>query len=103
MSGTFQGKEIEIAVKVLDAFNEANNQKRVHQKIDFKEFYNDAINKEVNLKQHYEVWVIERDKAKKHHRAFDKARTFTLCAYPWILDSANKADLLKVDNKYNQM
>ena len=57
MSGMFSGKDIETAVRVLDVFNEANNIKPAKERVDYKEFYNDAINKEVNLKDHYIMWV----------------------------------------------
>jgi hypothetical protein len=57
MSGMFSGKDIEVAVRVLDVFNEANNLKALKERVDYKEFYNDAINKEVNLKDHYIMWV----------------------------------------------
>ena len=53
----FSGKDIEVAVRVLDVFNEANNLKALKERVDYKEFYNDAINKEVNLKDHYIMWV----------------------------------------------
>jgi hypothetical protein len=49
VSGTFSGKDIETAVRVLDVFNDANNLKPVKERVDYREFYNDAINKEVNL------------------------------------------------------
>lgn len=51
-SGLFNANIIEIAVRVLDIFNEANNRRPLKQRIHYKEFYNDAINKEVNLKEH---------------------------------------------------
>ena len=54
VNGTFEGKSIEIAVRVLDVFNDANNLKPLKERILYKEFYNDAINREVNLKDHYE-------------------------------------------------
>ena len=57
MSGMFTGRDIETAVRVLDVFNEANNLKPFKERVDYKEFYNDAINKEVNLKDHYIMWV----------------------------------------------
>jgi hypothetical protein len=57
MSGIFSGKEIETAVRVLDVFNEANNLKPFKERVDYREFYNDAINKEVSLKDHYVMWV----------------------------------------------
>ena len=81
--------------------NDANNKKNLKQRVDYKDFYNDAINKEVNLKEHYERWIIEREECRKHHIPFDRLRVFTLCSFPWILDSANKAELLKISNKVN--
>lgn len=99
MSGVFSGKDIEVAVRVLDIFNEANNLKPFGERVDYKEFYNDAINKEVNLKDHYIMWVSERDRCRQQKRPFDRLKIFTLCSFPWILDSANKADLLKLQNK----
>lgn len=33
---------------------------------------------------------------------FDRLRVFTLCSFPWILDSAHKAELLKISNRINQ-
>jgi hypothetical protein len=55
----FTGQDIETAMRVLDLFNEANNKKPLKQRVDYKEFYNDAINKELNLKEHYEMWIYE--------------------------------------------
>lgn len=64
MSGMFSGKDIEVAVRVSDVFNEANNLKTFKERVEYKEFYNDAINKEVNLKDHYIMWVQERDRCR---------------------------------------
>ena len=64
MAGTFTGKDIEIAVRVLDVFNDANNLKPIKERVDYRAFYNDAINKEVNLKQHYETWILERERCR---------------------------------------
>lgn len=33
---------------------------------------------------------------------FDRLKIFTLCSFPWILDAANKSELLKIANKYYQ-
>lgn len=96
VSGTFSGKDIETAVRVLDVFNDANNLKIVKERVDYREFYNDAINKEVNLNQHYETWIVERERYRVQNRPFDRLHAFTLCSFPWILDSANKAELLKI-------
>jgi hypothetical protein len=55
MSNVFSGSSIENAVRLLDIFNEANKIRAT--KVDFKEFYNDAINREVNLKDHFMSWI----------------------------------------------
>lgn len=95
-SGLFKASVIEIAVRVLDIFNEANNRKPLKERIPYKEFYNDAINKEVNLKDHLLTWIGEREKCRIENRPFDRHRIFTLCSYPWILDAANKAEMMKI-------
>lgn len=38
ISGTFEGKKIEIAVRVIDVFNEANNIKPYKERVEYKEF-----------------------------------------------------------------
>ncbi len=53
------------------------------------------------MKQHYEEWVLERERCRVQNRVFDRLLKFTLCSFPWILDSANKADLLKLQNRVN--
>jgi len=53
-----------MAVRVLDVFNDANNLKPIKERLHYKEFYNDAINKDVNLKDHFDTWVIERERCR---------------------------------------
>ena len=48
------------------------------------------------------MWIIEREKSRKHKVPFDRLKVFTLCSFPWILDAANKAELLKIQNKLSQ-
>ena len=57
LSGLFKNKSIEYTVRILDVFNEANNKKDIKHRIGYKDFHNDAINKEVNLKDHYVAWI----------------------------------------------
>ena len=57
MSGLFKSEAIKNSVIVLDVFNESNEKRDLKHKIDFKEFYNDAINKEVSLKEHIALWI----------------------------------------------
>lgn len=98
MSGLYKSDNIKNSVVVLDVFNQANEQKDLKHKIDFKEFYNDAINKEVNLKDHIKLWILEREKARKEGYPFDRHKIFSFCGYPWILDAANKSDVLKSES-----
>lgn len=99
VSGVINGKAIEYSVRVLDVFNQANNQLPIKERIDYKEFYNDAINKEINLADHYSQWIVDRHKARQRNEQFDRLKNFTLCSFPWLLDSANKAELLKHQNR----
>src|SRR5438105_3936942 len=98
MSGLFKSENIKNSVIVLDIFNDANEKRDLKHKIDFKEFYNDAINKEVSLTEHIKIWVIERERARRSNIPFDRHKVFSFCSYPWILDAANKSDLLKSEN-----
>jgi hypothetical protein len=50
---------------VLDVLNDANDTRDLKHKIDYKELYNDAINKEVNMSDHFNIWKLERERAKK--------------------------------------
>lgn len=38
MNATFEAKNIETAVRVMDTFNEANNIKPFKERLDYKEF-----------------------------------------------------------------
>ena len=95
MSNLFDGLKIEQTVKLLDLFNEGNSKKPLHERINYTVFNNDAINKEVSLKDHFTVWLQERQKAKRDHVPFDRHKVFTIACYPWILDAARKSEQIK--------
>jgi hypothetical protein len=97
MRNVFTGEHIENSVKVLDIFNSSNRDRE--DKIDYKDLYNDAINREINLKEHFYLWIQERQVAKNQKKAFDKYSKFTFCSFPWILDAANKSELLRHQNR----
>jgi len=74
------------ATRALDLLYHANENIHEHkQRVDFSEFYNDAVNQEVNLKEDYYRW-------KSPHR-YD----FSFCCYPFILDPASKGKILQFD------
>lgn len=60
----FEPRDIEAAVRVLDVLNDVNNKRNQKERIDYKEFYNDSINKDVNLKDHFDQWIIERERCR---------------------------------------
>lgn len=57
MSGTHEFKFIETSIWVIDAFHEANKRKHFRERVDYREFYNDAINKDVNLDTDFKRWI----------------------------------------------
>lgn len=87
-------------MRLLDLFNTANEQRL--KKIHYKEFYNDAINKEVSLKDHILMWIRDKEEAKKNGRQFNKYEKFNICAFTWILDAANKSEMMKHLSRYQQ-
>jgi HECT-domain (ubiquitin-transferase) len=95
-------KEYEHAIVILDVLEAANSKKPFKQRLDYKEFYNDAINKDLNLSQDFKIWMKERDRCRATKTPYDKYRVFSLCAFPWILDSAFKSEILKTANRINQ-
>lgn len=102
MCQEIDSSRIEKAVKTLDVLNEANNMFKRKSRIPYKEFHNDAINKEVNLRKHIRVWVDGKVLAMERQQPYDRHRDFTLCNYPWILDVEHKVDLLAYENEIAQ-
>jgi len=100
VSGVFDSRSIEHALRVLDIFNTANEVRILSHKVDYREFYNDAINKDVSLRDHIIRWLADREKARLTGKSFDKFASFNLCVYPWILDASNKSNVMKYQSKY---
>ena len=98
VSGLYTSSIIENVVRVLDVFNEANEAKPLTERIDYKEFYNDAINKDVSLKEHFKLWIDSKAKAKALGQPFNRKKIFSFCCFSWIMDAASKADLLKFES-----
>lgn len=83
-------------MQVLDALNNSNE--RVGR-ITYKEFYNDAVNKELNLKDDFENWISSRDQ----NLDFRSPDGFSFAFYPWIFDSNTKSTFLQLENKYQML
>ena len=99
VSGVFDSKSIECSLRVLDIFNQANENRLIKNKIDYKEFYNDAINNDVHLKEHIKRWIKDKERAKLQNKVYDKYQVFNLCCYPWIMNAANKNEILRYHNQ----
>lgn len=53
-------------------------------RLDYKAFYNDAVNQEVNLKEDYRRWKSERSE-------------FSFCRHPYVLEPSSKSRVLMYD------
>lgn len=64
----FINENVAYATRVLGILNDVNEMKHKLQKdkVDFQEFYNDAVNNIVNLRQDYMRWM----RARRTHRMY---------------------------------
>lgn len=82
-------------IEVMDYFFLANKQKPRREKIKESEFYNDALNRDVDLKKQAQIYYQEWQSALRHGKTFDRHSFFTLYNYPWTLNAYRKAELFK--------
>lgn len=66
-------------------------------RVKYTEFYNDGINKEIELKSHYEKWARALKYCRKNDIVYKKSKNFTLCNYPWLLDTSSKGEIMKYE------
>jgi hypothetical protein len=92
----FTQDQIMYTIEVMDFFFLANQQKSRKDKIKDSEFYNDALNKDVDLKKQAVIYWNEWKEAKKQKREFDRHSFFTLYNYPWTLNAYKKGELFKI-------
>lgn len=92
----FNQEQIMLTIQVMDLFFLANQRKLRKDKIKDSEFYNDALNKDVDLKKQAQIYYQEWMNAKKHNRPFDRHEFFTLYNYPWTLNAYKKAELFNI-------
>jgi hypothetical protein len=65
--------------------------------VQYKEFYNDTINTNLDIKRDFEIYL---NKIKKKINLKDE--TFCLLSYPWLFDSASKSEVLFYYNMNKQ-
>jgi HECT-domain (ubiquitin-transferase) len=78
---------IRYVLKLIDCIYRSNE--RV-VRINYKEFYNDAVNQEINLKTDFKNWFLHKQKK--------KSQVFAFAFFPWILDSNSKSEFLILEN-----
>ena len=83
------------AIQVLDILHESNTK---YQKVSYREFYNDAINKEIDIRLQFLNWKQLRN-MRVQRAEFD---VFSVLFYHWLLDSSTKAVLLELDSSLQQ-
>ena len=71
------------SIMFLDIINLVN---RKAHKVPNSEFYNDPINRDINLGDEFLAWYENRHL----DRDPDHVKEFTICDYPWVLDPAAK-------------
>lgn len=87
-------------------FHQANQLKPKKQRVKNSEFYNDALNKDVDLKKQAVIFYQEWNQAKKQGKEFDRHSFFTLYNYPWTLNAYKKAELFRIissQERYDQI
>lgn len=78
----------------MDYYFIANSLREFGDRLELAEFYNDGVNNEIELKSHYSKWLEARTSDTEE---VDKC--FTLCSYPWILNTSSKSELLQWENE----
>lgn len=87
---------MQYVIQVMDIFYNANLAKPAAQRVAPAEFYNDALNNEVDLRKQAEIFYREWSAAKRHNKTFDRHSFFTLYNYPWTLNAYRKAELFRI-------
>ena len=75
-------------------------------KIKQSEFYNDALNKDVDLKKQALIYSKEWNEALRTGKEFDRFSFFTLYCFPWTLNAYRKAELFRIQSeqeRYNNV
>jgi len=94
---SFKQEIIQCMIEVLDLYYQGNadGDRPAGQIIPYKEFYNDALNKEVDLRKQAEIFIREWRVAQRSGLTFDKHKYFTLFNYPWSLNAYKKSELFR--------
>ena len=82
---------------MLDFFYKANLKREEDQQISYKEFYNESLNRDINLQEQYEEYVEQKKQLTDPNVSFVNANN--VINYQWILDCQAKSDILLIDSR----
>ncbi len=89
-----------------DNSSHSKSEVRLPTKLTFNDFENDAINEEIDLKEDFRTWYLSRRENTQRNRApsdfGDRKMRFSFCLYPFILDAAAKANILRYEASVEQ-
>jgi hypothetical protein len=54
----------EQTIMVLDILQSGNKKKPYRERLDHKEFYNDAVNKDLDINKDFNLWIKERERCR---------------------------------------
>lgn len=106
IENVFKQDVIMSVIEVLDMFEQANQVRASGFKIKQSEFYNDALNKDVDLKKQALIYSKEWNESLRSGREFDRFSFFTLYCFPWTLNAYRKAELFRIQSeqeRYNNV
>uniref|UniRef100_A0A7S1KNI6 HECT-type E3 ubiquitin transferase n=1 Tax=Percolomonas cosmopolitus TaxID=63605 RepID=A0A7S1KNI6_9EUKA len=99
-------EQIMFATIFLGMLNDANEMhENESEKIDYKEFYNDAVNNIFDLKSDTKRWRELKPMRQSTHLGNRPAHfsNFTFIDYPFILDPSAKSKVLSINAQFEQM
>jgi hypothetical protein len=87
-------------IVVLDFFYKANLKREEDQQASYKDFYNESINRDINLSDQYADWIEQKAQQMDPNESYVNANN--IMNYPWILDAQAKSDILLIDSRVKQ-
>lgn len=102
MEKIFEQEVMQRVIQVMDILYQANQLKEPADRINDSEFYNDALNNEVDLRKQAEIFYREWMAAKNAGKVFNRFDTFTLYNYPWTLNAHRKAELFRIISDHSR-
>jgi len=91
---------LEQTIRLMDLLYSVNSKRETDLMIPPREFQNDAINNNIELKQMMATWAKNTKVMILNKKPLNQKPTvFTLCCYHWVFNTHNKALMLQMYNK----